>query len=304
MKVPVMDSILMKIVHEAFGIEALHLERMTVGRINSVYNVTLPDREVIVRCNENPFVLKGTSRNISILGELQLPVPQVIMEDLTKERYPFHYMILEKIPGRDLKFELAGMTNTQMTKLAETIVSFQQKVAQLPLGTGYGWVPINDQGEFKKWKDIIYRDLHNGLPNIQNEVSTAEVERTVQELDRLAPYFDNIRPVCFLDDVTTKNVIMLNGELQGIVDLDCVCYGDPLYMISLTQTAIIADIHESDLFYIEELCRIWGLTEEQRKIVDYYSLIFAMNFLGYFSDDDSGYRQTAAYVKKWIAQLS
>jgi aminoglycoside phosphotransferase (APT) family kinase protein len=290
-----------KIVREVFGVEPLKLERMTVGRINIVYDVTLLDREVIVRINENPFVLKGTSRNIFILRELGLPVPKVIMEDLTKERYPFHYMILEKIPGRDLRFELGSMTKNQLTKLAETIVSFQQKVAQLPLGSGYGWVPINDQGEFKQWTNIIRRDLQNGLSNVQNELSASEVERIAQELERLAPYFDNIRPVCFLDDLTTKNVIMLNGELQGIVDLDCVCYGDPLYMIALTQTAIVADVHETDLFYIEELCRIWGLNDEQRKIVDYYSLIFAMNFLGYFGDDASGYRRTLSYVKKWTS---
>jgi hypothetical protein len=56
-----------KIVIDEFGLEPMMLERMTVGRINVVYNVLLPDREVIIRLNENPFVLKGTSHNIAVL---------------------------------------------------------------------------------------------------------------------------------------------------------------------------------------------------------------------------------------------
>jgi aminoglycoside phosphotransferase (APT) family kinase protein len=134
-------------------------------------------------------------------------------------------------------------------------------------------------------------------------MSTAEAERIVQEMNRLALYFDNVRPVCFLDDITTKNVILQSGELQGIVDLDCVCYGDPLYQIALTQTSIAADVPEADMFYIEELCRISGLTQEQRGIVDYYSFIFAMNFLGYINKGDIGYRRLIGYMKTLLARI-
>ena len=42
-----------------------------------------------------------------------------------------------------------------------------------------------------------------------------------------------------LDDITTKNVIVSAGELQGFVDFDNVCYGDPLYMLGLTMVAIL-----------------------------------------------------------------
>lgn len=293
-----------KLVQEALGIESLAIERMTVGRMNQVYNVTLPDREVILRCNENPFVLKGTSRNISVLHDLGLPVPRLIMKDLTLARYPFHYMILDKITGRDLLFELGGMSSKQITLLAETIVSFQRKVAQLPEVTGFGWVPIGDPGNFASWTDIVRRDLASGLPNVQGRLSQAEIERLVESADRLVPYLDQVRPVCFLDDVTTKNVILRDGELKGIVDLDCVCYGDPLYQISLTQTAIAADLQASDLFYIEELSRTWALTEEQRTIVDYYSCLFAINFLGYFNEDVGGYRRLLDYLRMWLARIS
>lgn len=296
--------IVSEIVQEVFGAEPIAIERMTVGRINVVYSVRLQDREVVVRMNENPFVMKGTSQNISILAQLGIPVPRVIMEDLTRERHPFHYMILEKIPGRDLGQEIGDMTREQMAQLAQTIVYYQKLVAKLPLGSGYGWVPIGDKGEVPSWSDLIRNDFNNGLSNVQKVLSSVEIDRIIQGLDSLMPYLDRIQPVCFLDDVTTKNVIMLNGELQGIVDLDCVCYGDPLYMISLTQTAICADdMDESYLYYIDELCRAWDLTVDQRRIVDFYSLIFAMNFLAYFGDDVSGYDRMLSRIKLWTATL-
>ena len=43
------------------------------------------------------------------------------------------------------------------------------------------------------------------------------------------------------------------GELQGMVDFDVVCYGDPLYMVGLTATAIVIDVGTRELFYVEEL---------------------------------------------------
>jgi hypothetical protein len=47
-------------------------------------------------------------------------------------------MLLEKIPGRDLRYELPTMSAAQMTHLAEQIVGFQRVVATLPPGNGFG----------------------------------------------------------------------------------------------------------------------------------------------------------------------
>lgn len=46
-----------EMVTEVFGSQPLKLERMNVGRINHVFNVTLKDREIIVRLNEKQYLL-------------------------------------------------------------------------------------------------------------------------------------------------------------------------------------------------------------------------------------------------------
>jgi aminoglycoside phosphotransferase (APT) family kinase protein len=98
------------------------------------------------------------------------------------------------------------------------------------------------------------------------------------------PYLDAVEPMCFLDDLTVKNVIIQNGEFQGIVDLDLVCYGDPLYWLSLAEVTVVLDVGTQGSFYGDELRRLWGMTAETSTACDLYNVIQSWFFL---SNDDS-----------------
>lgn len=280
------------------------IERKTFGHSNVVYEVRTPEKELIIRMNDKPEALQGTAANLAILDELGLPVPQVLFNDLTKEQYPFAYLILPKIPGSDLRYELPAMTPGQMTELAGQIVSFQQKVRELPPGTGYGWVPIHGQGPFGSWTQVIEKHLAGHMKQARDHLTPEEIRVLLEQVERFRCYFDEIEPRCFLDDVTIKNVIMLNGELQGIIDFDWVCYGDPLYMIGLTQTAIVADVPGTNaLTYIEELCRLWPLDRRQRKVVDLYSVLHGMQFLKFLgsSGDKEAFQNVLAFMRSHLS---
>jgi hypothetical protein len=168
-----------QLVLETLGVAPLKIENMSFGHKNKVFSVELPDDQVIIRTNIDAGVLSKTSRNISILSCLGLPVPTVIQSNSTMSKYPFSYMILRKIPGRDLRYEIEEMTNEQLTKLAKEIVSFQRKVSSLPKGKGYGWAPINDIGPFSSWVDVIEREFHTHIGNVRNEIS----ENQTREID-------------------------------------------------------------------------------------------------------------------------
>jgi aminoglycoside phosphotransferase (APT) family kinase protein len=252
---------------------------MPFGHNSTTYDVALPDRNVIVRTNLDANVFAKTEHNLTILGHLGLPVPRMLATDLTKKHYPFAYMLLEKIPGRDLRYELDDMTHAQTTRIAEQIVFFQHQVATLPIGEGYGYVPIGEQGPFSSWFELVQFEI-NRVPSTDDIPALAEWKVRVNSLlDKHKSYLEQVQPTCFLDDVTTKNVIVLNGELQGLIDFDCVCYGDPLWTIGLTKTAIVSDIGTKPLSYIDELCHIGQLTTEQHKIVDLYAAVHALDFM-------------------------
>ncbi|MEC0257374.1 phosphotransferase family protein [Paenibacillus lautus] len=269
------------LITEVYGSPPLKIERMSFGHTNQVYNVTFSDEQIILRTNHKPGVLKHTADNIAILSSLGLPVPNVIRTDVSLEKVPFAYMILEHFPGRDLRYELEGMTREQLAELAQQIISYQRSVSELPRGSGFGWVPIGEQGPFSSWTQIIERDISSHIDHIVDEVTPETIVLLQKMKQRYTPYFDRVEPVCFLDDLTIKNVIVAEGKLQGIVDFDWVCYGDPLYMIALTQTAVVSDIGDQGMPYVEALCRQWGANREQLALIDFYSVIHALQFIGF-----------------------
>ncbi len=269
----------MELVFNIVGVNPLTATHMVFGHNSTTYDVTLPDRNIIVRMNRDANVFAKTEHNLTILARLSLPVPCVLATNLTRKQYPFAYMLLEKIPGRDLRYELGNMTPPQMTRVAEQIVFFQRQVAALPIGKGFGYVPIGKQGPFSSWLDLVQFEMNRVVNNAHIPVLDEWRVQLNHLLRKYKGYLEQIQPVCFLDDVTTKNVIVLHGELQGLIDFDCVCYGDPLWTIGLTKTAIVSDVGTEALFYVEELCRIGQLTTEQRRIVDLYAAIHALDFM-------------------------
>ncbi len=297
------DQQVMELVSDILSIKPLSATRMTFGHNNIVYDVTLPNRNIIVRTNKDVHVFAKTEQNIMVLAHLGLPVPHVLATNLTRKKYSFAYMILEKIPGRDLRFELSDMTHVQMTSVAERIISFQQKVATLPMGKGFGYVPIGEQGTFSSWIELLQFEMNrHNIGTHQSNLSRWRA-RLADILIRFERYLAQVNPICFLDDVTTKNVIVLNGELQGLIDFDCVCYGDPLWMIGLTKTAVISDIGTTHaLFYVEELCRLWNLTDEQHNIVNFYAAVHALDFMEHLKtrEDSIWFERMTDIVEQWI----
>lgn len=94
------------------------------------------------------------------------------------------------------------------------------------------------------------------------------------------PYLEDIEPVCFLDDLTTKNVMVHNGALTGVVDFDCVCYGDPMFQVGLTAASVAAGYTSRCRFYIDELIRFSRPSAKERVMIELYQAVFLVNFLG------------------------
>lgn len=295
------------LVAEVLGTVPLAAERMTLTHSgNTIFDVTLPDRQVIVRLRgPDKDTLSKTAHNLYALAELGLPVPRVLMFDTSLRKYPFRYIILEKIPGRDLLYELPDMTPAQMTSLAEKIVAVQRVVATLPPGTGFGWGHVGEGGSEPAWFDVLPPEYEPPAPILEGTPLADFQSRLFQQRRRFQPYFQAVRPVCFLEDLTTKNVLLQEGEIQGLIDFDCVCFGDPLWMIGLTAGCVINDVGNQGLFYIEELCRCWTLTEEQRRIVTYYAAQRSLSFLEYAltEQDKQRVERITTAVEQWLEAL-
>lgn len=259
----------------ALGETPSQLVPQPFGHNSVTFEAVLPDRSVMVRMNADPAEFAATSRNIATLRDLGIPVPTVLYEDLSLSALPFGFLILEKIPGRDLRYELAHMTAAQRDTLARQVAAIQRKVTQLPPGDRFGWVAIGASGPHGTWLELVEADLARSALDVPSSLYHAVAHALHAHRETLA----TIPATCFLDDITIKNVIVENGELRGMVDFDVVCYGDPLYTIGLTATGIVSDVGTLHLDYVERLLHHWNATDAERARTSLYAAIFGLEFV-------------------------
>lgn len=293
------------LLNDVLGTAPIQITAETNGQQSSVWSARMSECNVIVRTHAILRHYSSTQNNLRILAQLGLPVPRVLVSDVSGSKYPFAYMILESIRGRDLKNEIASMSEAQTTRLAKQVAAFQRAVANLPPGTGYGWVGIGEEGPYSTWWDLFHRapDTASALAvDGEYNIVTARLKRLVTHFE---PYLRDVPPTCFLDDITVKNVIVDAGELQGLIDFDFVCYGDPLHWLGLTATTIVCDIGSRHLFYVEELQRFLDLTDVQRNVVLLYSAIIALGFVKRYrqNENEEWSKGMIEAIDGWVEQL-
>lgn len=276
------SSDLLKIVRRHFPKGAHSYRRFETGLAHYVYEVMRRDGDPVVVRMADPAHWNGIPGGVywhEKLKPLGVPLPDMIAHDLA---LPFPYMILERLPGEDLGYVYAGLTSRQKQDLAEEIVSIQDRVAALPNARWFGWLNSYEHPSepYNSWR----KTLDSGLLEAERLIVKAGVfdSTQVDQVRRASTpfevYFADVQPAPFLDDTTTKNVIIQGGALSGIVDVDNVCFGDRLYVLALTQMALLSSRLDTD--YIDFWAEAWALTREQRKIVDLYTAMHCVYFMG------------------------
>jgi hypothetical protein len=104
------------------------------------------------------------------------------------------------------------------------------------------------------------------------------VDRLVAALPRFDAELAAVVPEAFLDDATTKNVLVHEGRLSAIVDLDWLAFGDPLYAVALTRMSLLAAGLNPD--YARFLAEEAGIGPVSTPLLDLYTLCFCVDFLG------------------------
>jgi aminoglycoside phosphotransferase (APT) family kinase protein len=67
------------------------------------------------------------------------------------------------------------------------------------------------------------------------------------------------------------------GRLTGVVDVDQLCFGDPLLTLGLTKMALRTNANDVD--YVEHWMNLLGLDKQLRQVVDAYTLLFCVDFM-------------------------
>ena len=259
-----------------FGAEPKSVERLTGGRSSSAtFAADVAGRRVVTKVNRDATVLRGSADNLAALAGIGIPSPKLLAYE---ELASVGVLVMERLAGRDLGNVIDGMSATQLSALAEEVMDIEQRARSLPPKSGCGFVPVS-QPATRSWLDVVLRPNGYSWADPMPRDTVAVKDQLDDAVDRAAGYLSAITGTCFLDDLTTKNVLIDAGRLSGVVDFDVVCYGDPLFQIGLTAAAVDAN-HPGCEFYVAELIRVADPSSDEMAAIDLYRGLFLVNFLG------------------------
>lgn len=243
-------------------------ERCAVGIGNYVYIVKCDDIKYIIRCSEDKNAYKDTVYWLKKLSVLDIPVPKVLF---CGQYQKYSYLILNYIEGKDIGLVYRDLTEAEKRKIAKDVIEIQRKVSRLPLeniSDAWSWVHFVDDMLERADKLIV----RNGYFDSQ------KVNRLKEQKVFLEEYFAAVKPVAYLDDISTKNLLIHNGRISGIIDIDWIGIGDDLTFIALTYVALLNMDCETD--YVDYLLKERGCNASEMKAFWFYSLLFCVDFMG------------------------
>lgn len=271
------------IVRTVLDCDIRSIKRFSSGLCHYVYDVVTVDGEKFVIRIAHPADRSTLAGSVYWSGWLRprgVPLPKLVHADLERTISPLQFVILERLPGTDLGRVYAQLSLRQKQELATNLTHMQAIMSLLPRGNGFGPVFAYDGGfPHRGWEDFIASLITRSRARL-SEMSAGvlpSVDLVEDTMRSLVSYFDSVEPIAFLDDITTKNVIVYRGVLSGIVDVDSVCFGDSLLTIGLTQAALLE--RGLDLDYIRAWTDLMNLNRSQARALWFYTMLFCVDFM-------------------------
>jgi hypothetical protein len=185
------------------------------------------------------------------------------------------------LEGSDLGLVYSTLSAADKKRIARQIFDYQNIVQTIPRAKGFGYLHSYDDAENRKssWNDVVYAHIKRSEHRIcQNKLfNTSYTDILLGHFPYFRHYFSRIQPKAFFDDTTTKNLLIQNGSISGIVDLDWVCFGDRLYVIALTALSLLA--MKLDLTYVDYWIELEQPGKEQEQVLIFYMMVFCADFM-------------------------
>ena len=267
-----------KICDDVFNGKPTEIIRNTVGLAGYVYTVVINDTKYVIKISDDKNLIIGSTYWLNKVKDLDIPTPCVIAENLVNAPY---YFVMSFIPGKDLGLVYSSLLKSEKKIIAKKIIGFQKEIKKLPMAKGFGSLNSYEDSEniCSSWEESLLNDINRAEEAIiNNGIFSVEY---VLKLKKIVPYFkeyfNSIKPVPFLDDITTKNVLIHEGKLSGIIDLDWISFGDEVLFLGLVTMALLS--MKADIDYAEYLKDEMNLNEMQERALKFYVLMFCVIFM-------------------------
>lgn len=262
------DKMISRLCMEYYNEYPKSVKHCTVGQGNYVFIVEYADGKCVVRCSLEHNAYQNTVNWLKQLAAIEVPVPRVLAQGKFEN---YEFLILSYIEGRDLGLVYPRLKQEEKKVIAREIVSIQNRVAKLELeNVGPQW----------SWSTFVIYILRRARERIADKgyFSVEKVDRLWGQMEQLEEYFANVRPVAYLDDISSKNLLIHNGRISSIIDVDWIGVGDKLTYVALTNMALLDLGYDTD--YVEYILEEMRVSDRERRAFLYYTLMYCVDFMG------------------------
>lgn len=259
------DSVVNALCIQVFGAAPDSVRRAETGMVNTVYILNAGGERYVLRMSKEKGAYAESRRILREAAHLGLPVPEVIACGASGE---YEYMFISFIEGEDLGLVYPKLTNSEKRLIAEQTAEIQRKAAGLICVT-----------KPEPWYGFAEEMLVRAEERMRQSgyFGPEKASRIMQEAVYLKSYFESLAPVSYLDDISTKNLLIHKGRVSGVIDIDEVGFGDPMTFIALTRTALLSMSCDDDI--CGYLLDAMGASEKQRTAETFYSLMYCADLM-------------------------
>lgn len=243
------------------------IERCSTGIGNYVFIVrTSLDNKYILRCSEDKKAYNDTIYWLPKLKDCNIPVPE-IKRSGTFENYK--YLILSYAEGKEIGDIYSQLTDDEKKQIAKEVIDIQKQVAKIKsvVPSEWGWNSFVEE--------MLSRSYELISTNGFFDVAKLEVLRVIH--GQLREYFASVKPNLYLDDISTKNLLISNGHVSSVIDIDWMGFGDILTFVAMTKVALLN--MDYDTVYVDYLLEEIRPNKEQYKAFVFYCLLFCVDFM-------------------------
>lgn len=245
----------------------VQIQRCSVGMANYVFLVSTAREKFILRCSKERNAYHDTVFLLNQLSVCDIPIPDVLSEGSYEE---YSYLILSYVDGDDIGKVYCELNDSQKKQIAKEVVAIQRKVSRIEIRAEAEWAwKYHVGGMLDRAEERIRKKRYFDI----NKITTIR-----ELLPDIQDYLDQIQPVPYLDDISTKNLLICDGKLSGIIDIDWIGLGDVLTFAALTRVALLN--MDLDTKYCDYLLEELQPNATQYKAFVFYCLMYCVDFMG------------------------
>lgn len=276
------NQIASKVVKSMTGEEVISISRMLTGDQNFVFAVTTANSEYVIRMTDEGHKQKFQAAIYwqKMLIPLGVPLAEFIQTDLEGKYSLFPALLMKRLLGNDLVNVYPSLTDAEKKSLASEIIKIQALVTVLPEGPGFGITDSYEHAhEFKTWYEFLMQRLQFFEEQVKNNkvFDPEKISKVIAIAKNIADDLKTIPATPFLWDASERNVLIHHGKITGIVDVDELCFGDPLFVIALTSTAL--ELEKQDTVYTDYWTKLLSLDQKALMRLTFYKLFYAAAFM-------------------------